>query len=204
MTTHRLYILLLTLLLIASSPALLSQQEGWSLSIGGGSSLPAGPDYFAGQWKMGYGFAGSIEYRMEEGFALGAYVDYSSYRHTGKSLMYRDRSFKCLGGGTRTFSAAGMTMKFYLHNDLGTGIYLSGMFGAVDIDRADVFYHVGNDTMTLPEQSSLNVSGTLAVGIERALTPSLALVAEAGYGIAEDGVFINQFIPITIGVKLSL
>jgi hypothetical protein len=181
-------------------------EKPWIISAGGGAAYPVAPDYFAGQWKTGTIMVGSAEYLLTSSISLGATFSRSVFLHTGKSLQYRNEPFQCLGGGTRSFTASELRMRFYLLDDAALRLSVIGGIGATNIFRDDVSYHLKGFTMVMMAESSMHVAGIAAVGAEIPIpiVPDLALAIEAGYSIAEDGIWLNHSIPLTAAVRFRL
>jgi hypothetical protein len=199
----------LALLILFNTPLHAQEQEiekPWIISAGGGAAYPIAPDYFAGQWKTGTIIVGSAEYLLTPSISIGAAFNRSVFLHTGKSLPYRNEPFKCLGGGTRSFTESEVRMRFYLLDDAAFRLSVLGGIGATNIFRDDVSYHLNGFTMVMMAESSMHVAGTFAVGAEIAIpiVPDLALAVEAGYSIAEDGIWLNHYIPLTAAVRFRL
>jgi hypothetical protein len=181
-------------------------EKPWIISAGGGAAYPIAPDYFAGQWKTGSILVGSAEYLLTPSISIGTSFSRSVFLHTGKSLPYRNEPFQCLGGGTRSFTASEVRMRFYLLDDAALRLSVLGGIGATNIFRDDVSYHLNGFTMVMMAESSMHVAGIIAIGAEIPIPimRDLALAVEAGYGMAEDGIWLNHYIPLTAALRFRL
>jgi hypothetical protein len=181
-------------------------EKPWIFSAGGGAAYPIAPDYFSGQWKTGTILVGSAEYLLTPSISVGTSFSRSVFPHTGKSLPYREQPFKCLGGGTRSFTSSEVRMRFYLLDDAALRLSVAGGIGATNIFRDNVSYHSNGFTMVMMAESSMHVAGMVAIGAEIPIPimRDLALALEAGYGIAEDGIWLNHYTPLTAALRFRL
>jgi hypothetical protein len=210
MTVQRPAALLAILTLLLSSVPRLQAQEPefdpiWIISAGGGGAVPMGPDYFAGQWMTGSLITGSAEYLLTPSISVGAAFNRSYFPHTGKALPYRDKPFQCLGGGDRTLTATEFRMRFYITDeDMPLRVSIIGGVGATNIFRDAVSYHQSGFTIVMLAESSVHVAATLALGAELPLFGDVSLAVEGGYAIAEDGIWVNHYVPLTAALRLRL
>jgi hypothetical protein len=163
------------------------------------------PDEFAGEWKRGSILTGGIEYMLTSLVSIGVGVTRTHHPHTGRSLVYHENSFPCIGGGDRSFTTTEMRMRYYLLDESAVvrPSVMAGL-GATNIFRDDVSYHLEGHTLSLPSRSSINVALTLAVSIEVPVFDAVALAMEGGYSITEDGVVVNHSVPLTAGLRVRL
>jgi len=179
------------LLVIGDDP---SVPDSWSVAVGGGAALPFTPDKFAHLYELGYAVGGSLSYYIVPSFAVGGFLEYGYFSHTGRPFQLRNQEMRCVYGGDKSAVSTGMTVRVGLVDISDLSTYVAMSFGVTRIHRAEARYNVFGYGTTAPSASIVNEYGAGILGVEYPMFGNVFSGLEFGYELASDGAVANQFL----------
>lgn len=195
------------LILILSISILYPQNKRVQIYINSGATFPIQPDRFREHWSVGYNLGIGIGYKLSQSHIFNIYFNYNLLPLNETDFLKKINISNYTGsldGGDVTIRTLTANLKMILSPEKAATAYLVLGIGYFDISTSELSVETNTVTASIRSESE-GVFG-MFFGLGADLPPSevVTIFVEVGYGIGLTENELTGYIPLKVGVRLSI